>query len=89
MSKYRYLIIYNFIVNILFNKINNMIIMIYIEQKINYYRSTFYLVFEFCEHNLAALLSNDKLIFDLEEIKQVLKQMLKGLYYIHAKKVKI
>lgn len=54
----------------------------------NRYRSTFYLVFEFCEHDLAGLLSNTKVKFSLGEIKQVIQQMLNGLYYIHSNKVK-
>ncbi|XP_050430550.1 cyclin-dependent kinase 9 [Adelges cooleyi] len=53
----------------------------------NRYRSTFYLVFEFCEHDLAGLLSNTKVKFSLGEIKQVIQQMLNGLYYIHSNKI--
>lgn len=53
----------------------------------NNYRSTIYLVFEFCEHDLAGLLSNTKVIFNLSEIKQVIKQILNGIYFIHQNKV--
>lgn len=49
----------------------------------NKYRSTFYLVFEFCEHDLAGLLSNINVKFSLGEIKKVMQQLLNGLYYIH------
>jgi cyclin-dependent kinase 9 len=44
-------------------------------------------VFEFCEHDLAGLLSNTKVKFSLGEIKQVIQQMLNGLYYIHSNKI--
>ena len=53
----------------------------------NRYKSTFYLVFEFCEHDLAGLLSNMSVTFTLGEIKQVMKQLMNGLYYIHGNKI--
>ncbi|MCL4142319.1 UNVERIFIED_CONTAM: hypothetical protein GTU68_043688, partial [Idotea baltica] len=49
--------------------------------------STFYLVFEFCEHDLAGLLSNAQVKFNLGEIKKVMQQLLNGLYYIHSNKI--
>ncbi len=49
--------------------------------------STFYLVFEFCEHDLAGLLSNVNVKFSLGEIKSVMQQLLNGLYYIHQNKI--
>ncbi|CAL4179727.1 unnamed protein product, partial [Meganyctiphanes norvegica] len=49
--------------------------------------STFFLVFEFCEHDLAGLLSNVAVKFNLGEIKKVMKQLLNGLYYIHSNKI--
>lgn len=53
----------------------------------NKYRSTFYLVFDFCEHDLAGLLSNIQVKFSLGEIKKVVQQLLNGLYYIHSNKI--
>lgn len=50
-------------------------------------RSTFYLVFEFCEHDLAGLISNIEVKFNLGEIKNVIQQMLNALHYIHGNKV--
>ncbi|KAA0203970.1 hypothetical protein HAZT_HAZT001683 [Hyalella azteca] len=53
----------------------------------NRWRSTFYLVFDFCEHDLAGLLSNFSVKFSLGEIKKVMQQLLEGLFYIHSSKV--
>ena len=53
----------------------------------NRYRSTFYLVFEFCEHDLAGLLSNVNVKFSLGEIKKVMQQLLNGLYFIHSNRI--
>lgn len=53
----------------------------------NRYKSTVYLVFEFCEHDLAGLLSNPAVKFSLAEIKKVMQQLLNGLYYIHSNKI--
>ncbi|XP_043476430.1 cyclin-dependent kinase 9-like [Leptopilina heterotoma] len=50
-------------------------------------RSTFYLIFDFCEHDLAGLLASPKVKFTLGEIKNVMRQMLNGLYYIHSNKI--
>ncbi|KAJ8688605.1 hypothetical protein QAD02_024400 [Eretmocerus hayati] len=55
----------------------------------NRYRSTFYLIFDFCEHDLAGLLSNVNVKFSLGEIKKVVQQLLNGLYYIHSNKESI
>lgn len=52
----------------------------------NRYRSHFYLVFEFCEHDLAGLLSNTNVRFNLGEIKNVVKQLLDAIYFIHTGK---
>lgn len=52
------------------------------------HRTAFYLVFDFCEHDLAGLLSNHNVKFSLGEIKRVMQQLLNGLYYIHSNKVR-
>uniref|UniRef100_A0A6A7FUD3 Cyclin-dependent kinase 9-like n=2 Tax=Hirondellea gigas TaxID=1518452 RepID=A0A6A7FUD3_9CRUS len=49
--------------------------------------SIFYLVFEFCEHDLAGLLSNVTVKFNLAEIKKIMQQLLNGLYYIHSNNI--
>ncbi|XP_074654423.1 cyclin-dependent kinase 9-like [Tubulanus polymorphus] len=53
----------------------------------NRYKSTFHLVFEFCEHDLAGLLSNVNVKFSLGEIKKVIQQLMNGLYFIHSNKI--
>ncbi|KAH6938611.1 hypothetical protein HPB50_011051 [Hyalomma asiaticum] len=50
-------------------------------------KATFYLVFDFCEHDLAGLLSNINVKFSLGEIKKVMQQLLNGLYFIHINKI--
>lgn len=44
-------------------------------------------MFDFCEHDLAGLLSNTHVKFTLSEIKKVMQMLLNGLYYIHRNKV--
>ncbi len=53
----------------------------------NSHKSTIYLVFDFCEHDLAGLLSNYNVKFCLGEIKKVMQQLLNGLYFIHSSKI--
>ncbi|EFX73753.1 cyclin-dependent kinase 9-like [Daphnia pulex] len=55
--------------------------------QLNKFKSTFYLVFDFCEHDLAGLLSNANVKFSLGEIKKVMQQLLNGLYFIHSNKI--
>lgn len=50
-------------------------------------KGSIYLVFDFCEHDLAGLLSNAHVKFTLAEIKKVMQMLLNGLYYIHRNKV--
>ena len=45
------------------------------------------MTFEFCEHDLAGLLSNANVKFSLGEIKKVILQLLNGLYFIHRNKI--
>jgi hypothetical protein len=47
------------------------------------------MVLEFCEHNLAGLLSNDNVKFTSGENKEVMEQLLNGLHNIHSNKVRI
>lgn len=54
----------------------------------NRYKGSIYLVFDFCEHDLAGLLSNANVKFTLAEIKKVMQMLLNGLYYIHRNKVR-
>jgi cyclin-dependent kinase 9 len=51
------------------------------------YKATFYLVFDFCEHDLAGLLSNVNVKFSMGEIKKVMQQLLNGLFFIHSQKI--
>lgn len=51
-------------------------------------KGSIYLVFDFCEHDLAGLLSNVLVKFTLSEIKRVMQMLLNGLYYIHRNKVR-
>ncbi|VDN36828.1 unnamed protein product, partial [Gongylonema pulchrum] len=45
---------------------------------------TFYMVFAYCEHDLASLLANTKIQLSLVHIKTMMKQLFKGLYHIHS-----
>lgn len=47
----------------------------------------FYYVFEFCEHDLAGLLFHTQIQFEVGEIKNVLQQILSGLYFMHNNQV--
>jgi cyclin-dependent kinase 9 len=44
----------------------------------NKHKSQFFLVFEFCEHDLAGLLSNTSVKFTLSEMKRIMQQLLNG-----------
>jgi len=46
-----------------------------------------FLVLEFCQHDLAGLLSNKTIKFSLGEIKKIMYQLLEGLFYMHRNKV--
>lgn len=51
----------------------------------NKYRVTFYLVFEFCEHDLAGLLATIR--FTLAEIKKIMQMLLNALYFLHYNQI--
>lgn len=53
----------------------------------NRYKSTFYMISDFCEHDLAGLLSNTNVKFNLGEIKKIVQQLLNGLYFLHSNKI--
>ncbi|XP_062940580.1 cyclin-dependent kinase 9-like [Cynocephalus volans] len=53
----------------------------------NHSKGSIYLVFDFCEHDLAGLLSNAFVKFTLSEIKRVMQMLLNGLYFIHMNKI--
>lgn len=46
-------------------------------------RATFYLVFTFCEHDLAGLLSNKRVQLSMTHCKTLMKHLLSGLHQIH------
>ncbi|VDN51387.1 unnamed protein product [Dracunculus medinensis] len=50
-------------------------------------RTTFYLVFAFCDHDLAGLLSNSNVRITLVHAKTLMKHLLEGLYQIHYAKI--
>jgi cyclin-dependent kinase 9 len=68
-------------------KHNNIVNLIEICRQYSRHRTTFYLVFDFCEHDLAGLLSNINVKFSLGEIKKVVQQMCEGLFFIHNNKI--
>lgn len=53
----------------------------------NRQRASIYLVFEFCEHDLAGLLCNQAVRFSLAEIKKVVQMLCNALYFIHFNKI--
>ncbi|XP_065655516.1 cyclin-dependent kinase 9 isoform X2 [Hydra vulgaris] len=53
----------------------------------NRQRPSIYLVFEFCEHDLAGLLCNQSVRFSLQEIKKVMQMLCNALYFIHFNKI--
>ena len=50
-------------------------------------RGSIYMVFEFCEHDLAGLLSNPEVKFPLEEIKDIIRQLFHAISYLHKNNV--
>lgn len=50
-------------------------------------KASIYLVLEFCEHDLAGLLSNPQVKFSSGEIKKISQMLLNALYFIHSNKI--
>ena len=50
-------------------------------------KASIYLVLEFCEHDLAGLLSNPQVKFSLAEIKKIAQMLMNALYFIHSNKI--
>lgn len=50
-------------------------------------KGSIYMVFEFCEHDLAGLLTSPQLNFNLSEIKYLMQQLFKSLKYIHSRNI--
>merc|ERR1712087_508891 len=46
-----------------------------------------FLVFEFCEHDLHGLLTCKEVDFSIAEKKSIVQQMLRGLMYVHGKRI--
>lgn len=65
----------------------NIVNLIEICRQYSRHKTTFYLVFDFCEHDLAGLLSNINVKFSLGDIKKVMQQMFEGLFFIHNNKI--
>lgn len=50
-------------------------------------KSTFYLVFTFCDFDLAGLLSRKDLMLELGDVKTMMKHLLNGLHCLHASSI--
>lgn len=53
--------------------------------KFNRERGTCFLVFEFCEHDLAGLLTQVR--FTLQEIKKIMQMLCNALYFLHFNRI--
>eukprot|EP00731_Ephydatia_muelleri_P023987 Em0016g258a len=50
-------------------------------------KGSIYLVLEFCEHDMAGLLSCEEIKFSLAEIKSIIQQLFNALFYIHGNNI--
>lgn len=50
-------------------------------------KGSIYLVLEFCEHDMAGLLSCEEIKFSLAEIKRIMQQLFEALFYIHSNNI--
>ncbi|XP_076455100.1 cyclin-dependent kinase 9-like isoform X2 [Babylonia areolata] len=53
----------------------------------NRYKSTFYLIFEYCDYDLAGLLNHPRVKFSLADTKNIMDQLLNGLFFIHTHRI--
>ncbi|KAL8625810.1 P-TEFb-associated cyclin-dependent protein kinase Cdk9 [Nucella lapillus] len=53
----------------------------------NRYKSTFYLIFEYCDYDLAGLLNHPRVKLSVGDCKNILCQLLNGLFHIHAHRI--
>lgn len=56
-------------------------------QAMRKFKPSIFLVFEFCEHDLAGLLKNSEITFQPSEKKKIAHQLFNGLHYIHKNKI--
>lgn len=47
----------------------------------------FYMVFEFCDHDLSGLIADRSIQFSLGEIKEIMRQLFTGVKYLHSNMV--
>ena len=64
----------------------NIVNLIEICRQYSRHKTKCYFVFDFCEHDLAGLLSNINVKSSLGEIKKVMQQMSEGLFFINDNK---
>ncbi|CAI8025615.1 Cyclin-dependent kinase 9 [Geodia barretti] len=50
-------------------------------------RGSIFLVFDFCEHDLAGLLCCEEVRFSLQEIKSIMQQLFNALFFIHGVRI--
>ncbi|GFH26170.1 protein kinase domain-containing protein, partial [Haematococcus lacustris] len=52
--------------------------------KNNNYKGSIYMVFDYAEHDLTGLMDSNKFKFTEAQVKCIMKQLLKGLAYVHG-----
>ena len=51
-----------------------------------FYPGAFFLVFEYCDHDLMGLLDSGMVVLSLEHIQSLTRQLVEALEYCHSKK---